>query len=154
LAGSGAGAANGMGANAATDASGSSAGRADMSASGSVIAHPGRALLSPSLVYAARNRSGRLLSPRVADVTAAMLANSPLVRFSLHPPDARYPELVRHIQQVLERLLTEREAVTKAECARRLVAADGFAADGFTSIDPTSRSDAHSLHPSHSSQAT
>jgi hypothetical protein len=42
------------------------------------------------------------------------------VRFSLHPPDARYPELVRHIQQVLERLLAQREAVTKAECARRL----------------------------------
>lgn len=141
-------------ATAAAATSTAAAARPDMSAAGSVIAHPGRALLSPSLVYAARNRSGRLLSPRVADVTAAMLANSPLVRFSLHPPDARYPELVRHIQQVLERLLTEREAVTKAECARRLVAADGFAAEGFTSTDPTSRSDANSLHPSHSSQAT
>ncbi len=77
-------------------------------------------LLSPSMVYAARNRSGRFLSPRVADATAAMFAKSPLVRFSLHPPDARYPELVRHIQGVLERLLARREAVTKAECARRL----------------------------------
>jgi hypothetical protein len=86
------------------------------------------AILSPSLVYAARNRSGRFLSPRVADVTAAMLAHSPLVRFSLHPPDARYPELVRHIQRTLERLLEQREAVTKAEYARRL-----------TSMDPTSR---------------
>ena len=82
--------------------------------------HGTHAILSPSLVYAARNRSGRLLSPRVADATAAMLARAPLVRFSLHPPDARYPELVRHIQQVLERLLAQREAVTKAECARRL----------------------------------
>jgi hypothetical protein len=90
------------------------------------------AILSPSLVYAARNRSGRILSPRVADATAAMLANSPVVRFSLHPPDARYPELVRHIQQVLERLLAQREAVTKAEFARRI-------ANGFTSTDPTSR---------------
>jgi hypothetical protein len=90
------------------------------------------AILSPSLVYAARNRSGRILSPRVADATAAMLANSPIVRFSLHPPDARYPELVRHIQQVLERLLAQREAVTKAEFARRV-------ANGFTSTDPTSR---------------
>jgi predicted deacetylase len=75
---------------------------------------------SPSMVYAARNRSGRWLSPKVADLTAAMLADSPLVRFSLHPPDARYPELVRHTQQVLERLLARRTAVTKAECARRL----------------------------------
>lgn len=91
-----------------------------------------RAVLSPSLVYAARNRGGRLLSPRVADATAAMLANAPLVRFSLHPPDARYPELLRHTQRVLERLLAQREAVTKAECARRLVrpqAMDGAHAD-------------------------
>nr|WP_314545696.1 DUF2334 domain-containing protein [uncultured Massilia sp.] len=78
---------------------------------------------SPSLVYAARNRGGRLLSPRVADVTARMLEKSPLVRFSLHPPDARYPELVRHMQRTLERLLVQREAVTKEECARRLVQA-------------------------------
>jgi predicted deacetylase len=97
-------------------------------ADGAVIAHPGKAILSPSLVYAARNRSGRLLSPHVADATAALLARSPLVRFSLHPPDARYPELVRHIQRILERLLTRREAVTKAECARRLTRADALPA--------------------------
>jgi predicted deacetylase len=103
------------------------------------------AILSPSLVYAARNRSGRILSPRVADATAAMLAQSPLVRFSLHPPDARYPELVRHIQHVLERLLERREAVTKAEFARRLVR-------GFINTDPTSRP-ANSQDPSRSSPA-
>jgi uncharacterized protein len=87
-------------------------------------------VLSPSLVYAARNRGGRLLSPRVADATARMLEKSPLVRFSLHPPDARYPELVRHAQRVLERLLAQREAVTKDECARRLVRGLGAYADG------------------------
>jgi predicted deacetylase len=106
------------------------------------------AILSPSLVYAARNRGGRILSPRVADVTAAMLANSPVVRFSLHPPDARYPELVRHIQQVLERLLAQREAVTKAEFARRVANRTDNGANngtnngtnnGVTSTDPTSR---------------
>jgi len=85
----------------------------------------GKAVLSPSMVYAARNRSGRILSPRVADATAAMLAHKPLVRFSLHPPDARYPELVRHIQQVLERLLASREAVTKLDCAHRLEGGPG-----------------------------
>jgi predicted deacetylase len=101
-------------------------------------------LLSPSMVYAARNRSGRFLSRHVADATSAMLAKSPLVRFSLHPPDARYPELVRHTQGVLERLLATREAVTKAECARRL-----------TSQDATSRPRASSQDPSrHSSPAT
>jgi predicted deacetylase len=77
-------------------------------------------LRSPSMVYAARNRSGRWLSPRVADATAAMLAHSPLLRFSLHPPDARYPELVRHTQRTLERLLERRTAVTKADCASAL----------------------------------
>jgi uncharacterized protein len=87
-------------------------------------------VLSPSLVYAARNRGGRLLSPRVADATARLLEKSPLVRFSLHPPDARYPELVRHTQRVLERLLAQREAVTKEECARRLVRGLGARADG------------------------
>jgi predicted deacetylase len=98
--------------------------------------HGTHAILSPSLVYAARNRSGRFLSPRVADATAAMLARAPLVRFSLHPPDARYPELVRHIQQVLERLLAQREAVTKAEYARRLTDQLG---KSLTSKAPTSR---------------
>ena len=104
------------------------------------------AILSPSLVYAARNRSGRILSRHVADATAAMLARSPLVRFSLHPPDARYPELVRHIQHVLERLLEQREAVTKAEFARRVAA--GLTSTGraspANSPDPSRNSPAHS----------
>ncbi|MFK3738721.1 DUF2334 domain-containing protein [Massilia sp. TN1-12] len=89
-------------------------------ADGNPIRH---SVLSPSLVYAARNRGGRLLSPRVADATAKMLEKSPLLRFSLHPPDGRYPDLVGHMQRTLERLLVQREAVTKEECARRLVQA-------------------------------
>jgi predicted deacetylase len=91
---------------------------------------------SPSMVYAARNRSGRWLSPRVADATAAMLADAPLVRFSLHPPDARYPELMRHTQRTLEKLLASRTAVTKAECASRLA--------GAVTKDPSSRPHASS----------
>jgi predicted deacetylase len=110
----------------------------------------GLALLSPSLVYAARNRSGRILSPRVADATAAMLAHKPLVRLSLHPPDVRYPELVRHLQHVIERLLVTRDAVTKAECARRLAAGGGDA--GLTSAGPSLR--ANSPDPSHRTDRT
>lgn len=112
----------------------------------------GKALLSPSMVYAARNRSGRILSPRVADATASMLARKPLVRFSLHPPDARYPELVRHIQQVLERLLASREAVTKLACAQRLAGMPGDGA-GLTihprnhpASGPDNNRDSHSVH--------
>jgi predicted deacetylase len=101
-------------------------------------ASPVAPVKSPSMVYAARNRGGRWLSPRVADATAAMLADAPLIRFSLHPPDARYPELMRHTQRVLERLLARRSAVTKAECARQL-AGQG----GLTSGGPNSR-----CHPS------
>jgi len=73
------------------------------------------------------------------------------VRFSLHPPDARYPELVRHIQAVLERLLASREAVTKLECARRL---DLMPDSGLTSHPrnhpasgpDSSRDNSHSVH--------
>jgi predicted deacetylase len=114
----------------------------------------GEALLSPSMVYAARNRSGRWLSPRVADATAKMLADAPLVRFSLHPPDARYPELVRHIQRVLERLLSRREAVTKEECARRLTNPAAASIPSSTPPSTTSIHCASSPSPSsHSSQA-
>jgi predicted deacetylase len=109
----------------------------------------GPVLKSPSMVYAARNRSGRWLSPRVADLTAAMLADSPLVRFSLHPPDARYPELVRHTQRVLERLLSRRTAVTKAECARRLAGAEPVTSGGpnsrRASSPDSSRAPIHSV---------
>jgi hypothetical protein len=92
------------------------------------------------MVYAARNRSGRWLSPRVADATAAMLADAPLIRFSLHPPDARYPELMRHTQRVLERLLARRSAVTKAECAQRRAAEGILTSDGPNTLHrPSSR---------------
>jgi predicted deacetylase len=83
----------------------------------------GPAVFSPSLVYTARNRAGRILSPLAADATAALLGRAPLVRLSLHPRDARYPELLRHAQRLIERLLATRVAVTKAECARRLTTA-------------------------------
>jgi uncharacterized protein len=76
-----------------------------------------RALWSPSLVYTARNAAGRLLSPRMNDGLAALLAPNPLARLSLHPPDARYPALVRHAQQLVERLLADRVPRTKASFA-------------------------------------
>jgi predicted deacetylase len=81
---------------------------------------PARSLFSPSLVYTARNRGGRLLSPPALDVGSALLARAPLVRLSLHPRDARYPGLLRHAQRLLERLLADHAAVTKAACARAL----------------------------------
>ena len=82
----------------------------------------GRKLFSPSLVYAARNHSGRLLSPRVAGAMTSLLAPAPLVRLSLHPPDARDPALLRHAQHLVERLLADRQALTKSEFASAFVA--------------------------------
>lgn len=82
----------------------------------------GRSVFAPSLVYTARNRSGRALSPFAASLGARWLARGPLMRLSLHPPDVRYPRLVKHAQGLVESLLATHAAVTKAECARRLLA--------------------------------
>ena len=82
----------------------------------------GRKLSSPSLMYAARNRSGRLLSPRLASAMASLLASAPLVRLSLHPPDARHPALLRHAQHLVARLLVDRQALTKSDFATAFVA--------------------------------
>ena len=82
----------------------------------------GRSVFAPSLVYTARNAAGRALSPLAASAAALCMTRSPLVRLSLHPPDVRHPQLVAHAQRLVERMLATREAVTKAECARRLLA--------------------------------
>jgi predicted deacetylase len=82
----------------------------------------GQALFSPSLVYTARNRQGRLLSPVVADAAAALLSRAPVLRLSLHPRDAHYPALLRHAQHLVERLLARRVPRTKAEFARQWMA--------------------------------
>jgi hypothetical protein len=81
-----------------------------------------RSVFAPSLVYTARNRTGRALSPLAAGMAARYMARAPLMRLSLHPPDVRHPHLVAHAQRLVERMLATREAVTKAECARRLLA--------------------------------
>jgi uncharacterized protein len=83
----------------------------------------GQSVLSPSLVYAARNRAGRVCSPLAADALAPLLARAPLIRLSLHPPDARHPRLLLHAQRTIEHLLRHRAAVTKAACARALAGA-------------------------------
>ena len=98
---------------------------------------PPLSIYSPSLVYAARNRSGRVLSPPAADLTAAFLARVPLIRLSLHPPDLRYPRLLGHAQRTVERLLARRTPMTKAAFARRL-----------TSMVPSSPHHASSAAPS------
>ncbi|MDB5748523.1 MAG: hypothetical protein JWP72_3371 [Massilia sp.] len=80
----------------------------------------GTSVFTPSLVYTARNRAGRALSPVAGSVAARLLARAPLMRLSLHPPDVRHPRLLAHAQRLVERLLASHTAVTKAACAQRL----------------------------------
>lgn len=98
------------------------------------LLRPARSQLAPALVYAARNRAGRWVSPPLATVTAALSASAPLVRLALHPRDAHFPALVRHAQLLVERLLRTRQALTKAEFARRMA---GSATCLPTSTAPT-----------------
>lgn len=95
------------------------------------------AVLSPSLVYAARNRTGRFASPLLANALTLALARRPLIRLSLHPPDVRHPRLLRHAQATVERLLASHTAMTKAAFARR-----------FTSTVPSSLHPASDARPS------
>lgn len=80
---------------------------------------PRRRIWSPSLVYAARNRSGRQLSPRLAVAQAACMGAAGLVRLGLHPADAAHPALLRHAQHLVAALLASRVPMTKSAFARR-----------------------------------
>ncbi|MFL6676198.1 MAG: DUF2334 domain-containing protein [Massilia sp.] len=97
----------------------------------------GRSVWSPSLVYTARNRAGRLFSPLATELGAALLARAPLTRLSLHPRDAHHPALLRHAQRLVGRLLATHQAVTKAACAH-----------GLTSTVPRTRHHASGPDPS------
>jgi predicted deacetylase len=79
--------------------------------------HTGQSLWAPSLVYTARNRTGRLVSPRLIDLAQLAQRRAPLIRLSLHPADARHPALMRHMQRLLAHLLAAREPLTKAAFA-------------------------------------
>jgi predicted deacetylase len=78
------------------------------------------ALPATSLMYSTRNVTGRFLSP-VAVSVAAGRASAPLIRFSLHPRDARHPALLRHMQRTVAALLATHEPLTKADFAQRAI---------------------------------
>lgn len=99
---------------------------------------PARKLFAPALVYAARNRAGRVLSPPVAGLIARASSEAPLVRIALHPRDAYHPALVQHAQRLIERLLVTREAVTKAGFASALAGLP-------TNVGPTCRQSPNGL---------
>ena len=107
------------------------------------LLRPPISLVSPTLVYAARNGLGRIVSPRLDTLVVALSTAAPLVRLALHPRDAHYPALVRHAQRMLERLLASRQALTKAEFARRL---SGLPSSTDPTCPPSPSANAHTRH--------
>jgi predicted deacetylase len=77
----------------------------------------GSNMFAPTLVYTARNAGGRLVSPLACQALARLHGAQPVLRFALHPRDARHPTLLRHAQGLLDHLLETRVALTKAELA-------------------------------------
>jgi predicted deacetylase len=80
------------------------------------ILHKQQSLDAPSLVYSSRNAWGRALSRRAVGWTAMMQLQrqAPLVRLSLHPRDVHDRLTILHFQKLLEQLLLQRQATTKA----------------------------------------
>lgn len=78
-----------------------------------------RAVPARSLVYSARSAWRRWTSRRWNALLELALRDAPLVRLGLHPADADHPELVAHIQCVLDRARRGRSSLTKEEYASR-----------------------------------
>ncbi|WP_229427164.1 DUF2334 domain-containing protein [Massilia atriviolacea] len=106
------------------------------------------AVLSPSLVYAARNRTGRIVSPRAATMLAWLLRDAPLIRLALHPRDARHPALLRHAQALIAQLLASRVALTKAGFARRWASATSTAPNTAPNTRPATSASVPAPHNS------
>ena len=81
-----------------------------------------RSVEAPSLVYSSRNAWGRALSRQAVSWTARQQRQAPLVRLSLHPADVHDGATILHFQKLLEQLLRQRQAVTKATYAETLLA--------------------------------
>jgi uncharacterized protein len=98
------------------------------------LLHPQRSQLAPALVYAARNRPGRAVSPALARLMTALMANAPLVRMALHPRDAHHPALVRHAQTLIEHLLRTHRPMCKAAYASQLGGGATLTSSGLPSV--------------------
>lgn len=77
-------------------------------------------LRAPALVYSCRHRAGDAIMRGAMTLLAVTQSQAPLLRVALHPADVRRPANLRHAQHLISHALREREAMTKAELARRL----------------------------------
>ncbi|KIF80520.1 DUF2334 domain-containing protein [Noviherbaspirillum autotrophicum] len=75
------------------------------------------ALRSQSLVYTVRSSWRRHMSRGWNAVLSRSLQDNPLLRISLHPIDAAYPDIVRHFYRMIESALEDRQPMTKAAFA-------------------------------------
>jgi len=73
-----------------------------------------RPVRSPSLVYSVRAYWRRKMSVWWNEALLRRLAAAPLLRLSLHPADAAYPEVLAHWRSLIERALGDRQPYTKA----------------------------------------
>lgn len=85
-----------------------------------VILRTGQRLYAPSLVYSTRSAPRRALSRVWNRAFASSMRGMPLLRLGLHPADAKYADIVRHAQRLLEALRCVRDPLTKYEYARRM----------------------------------
>lgn len=75
---------------------------------------PGRsAIVSPSLVYSARNSWLKHFSFARNAVVYQSYRHAPILRIGLHPNDALHPDIVKNTQKFLEKFLQDRMAMTK-----------------------------------------
>jgi hypothetical protein len=90
-------------------------------------------IFSPSLVYSVRSDWRRQIWRRWASFLCQMLdSRAQLVRFSLHPVDANYPGIVRHAQTLIEKMLQNRQAMTKAAFANSWVSTQAMSYPDMT----------------------
>ena len=86
------------------------------------ILHRQQSVHAPSLVYSSRNAWGRALSRQAVSWTSLTQRHAPLVRLSLHPRDVHDRLTILHFQKLLEHLLRQRQATTKAGFAEAWLA--------------------------------
>lgn len=72
-----------------------------------------RAFKSPSLVYSVRSAARRWLSSYWNDFLTQRLAASPLLRISLHPADAAFPQVLAYWQRLIGDIAQQRQPMTK-----------------------------------------
>lgn len=80
-----------------------------------IVLPEGHAIRAPCLTYSVRQAWRRPTSIAWNSLLAAVTARVPVLRLGLHPRDAEYKSVRRSWQRLLERALSERVAVTKAD---------------------------------------